>query len=171
MGNKITRSKIETYAYGNILEVIDNRSNIADPRDVGGTKIRRFVYDADPFVESLNFSHFPYIVLDLPTVDYEDTTVNAKHKRALWKQDLMVATARRGSSNTYTDIGRTDMMNICDDIHETFNKETVKAALRLLNIFNLKIEKVDQDMTLIEGKDVYTATFEISYSVRLATSA
>lgn len=170
MGDKITRSKIESYAYGNILEVVDNRSNVADPRDVGGTKIRRFVYDSDPFVESLNFTFFPYIVLSLPTLSYANPTVDAKHKMIMWKQNLMVATARAGSSNSYTDIGRTDMLNICDDLSETFNSEAIKAALRLLNIYNLEINKIDQDVTLIEGKDVYTATFEISYSVRLATS-
>ena len=67
MTAKITYDTIETNAFNNLFELIDNRSNIPDPRDPDNQKIRRFVYDSDPFEKSIEGAPLePYIVQPSP---------------------------------------------------------------------------------------------------------
>ena len=61
MTTTLTKSNIESAAHNNVLELIDTRANIADPRDPEGKKTRQFVYDVDPFLTGIKFNQFPYI--------------------------------------------------------------------------------------------------------------
>lgn len=172
MGSKITYGTIESQAYSNIFEVLDNRSYVVDPRDPGARKLRKFVYDSDPFIDSLNSDLMPYIVLSLPVASAaEDQVLDTKSGRVSWTHEITVVTTRYGSSNSTIDVGKTDMLNICDDIIQTFNSKTVRDSLRALEIAFVRIRKTGTDVTTINGKDVYTSAFELSYQRRITISS
>jgi hypothetical protein len=172
MGTIITKSNIESAAYSNIFDVLDDRSNINDPRNSGNTaKVRQFVYDYDPFHKSLDFGLFPYMILELPVVMYSRTSGDGKTKDIQWKNTIRLRSARDGAGNSTSDIGRSDALAICDDINETFNSEAIKQSLRALNMKDIKLEQLGQSMDVIDMKYVYESEFSITYITRLTVSA
>lgn len=167
----VTYDKLHTNAHTNILAILDNRNNVVDPRSPNSTVVtRQFVYDSDPFLKAVNFSGFPYILLEFPTITLSKVSVNGVSKEVRWKQRITVRTARDGSANTREGVGRTDMMNICDDILQTFNSETIKQSLRVVNVFELKMEIVDTDTIATKDKEVYETTFELEYFTRMTVT-
>ena len=168
----ITKTTIESNAYTNIYNVLNNRSNIDDPRNSGNTSntIRRFIYDYDPFHMSVNFRQFPYIILFLPELTYSATSTNGKLKNFEWRHRIIVRTASEGSQDQITDRGRTDMLNISDDINETFNKESVKQSLRALNIYKIEFNKIRYSTLVVDNKPVYESEYQLLYMLRLTVS-
>ena len=169
--NAITYKKLESYAYENILSIIDTRTNVGDPKDPGNTKSRPFVYNADPNTKGLNFGDYPYIRLSFPTLELTNTTADGKHKKVMWTQRIIVRSMKDGSGNSTTNQGRTDLFNICDDLNETFNSVTVSNQLKLVNMTFMDLKKVNTDTTVIDQQTEYEAEYELTYWVRMITSA
>lgn len=173
MGTQITYDKVESTAYSNMFDVVNNRSYISDPRHAGNTSntIRTFVYDSDPFMKSLNFADMPYMILTFPTLESQSQSADAKYKLLRWKHTLIVRTARDGASNSTVNTGRTDMLNICDDIMQTFNSTAVKTILQGLNMTGIQIAKVSATTDVLDQKQVYESSYEIQYDYRLRVVA
>lgn len=177
MGSVITSSNIESQAYSNLLEVLDNRSNVADPRSSGMTNAavqkRPFVYDSDPFERAINFSDMPYIILELPVLEdvEESHSMDGKYENRIWRHRIIVRTKREGSSNVLTDRGRTDMLAIGDDLQETFKSRTVRDALAVFNMRSVVLEKLrTASFALDNSKDIYESEYQIEYSTRIQVS-
>jgi len=175
MGNVITYDKIESYAYSNILSIIDNRSYIVDPKrkDMtnASTQKRKFVYDKDPFMKSINFDDMPYIILELPRISDDAHSVNGKYENVIGTQRIVVRTKIDGASNVDVDTGRSDMLDICDDLQQTFKNITRREELAGWNMRNVVLTKVRVDTYAIDAvKDIYESEYEISYSTRIAVS-
>ena len=165
----ITSSTIESNAYANIYGIMNNRSNIADPRGSSAEE-RPFIVDSDPLVKSLEFSDYPIIILELPTLEYSREAEDGKRKFIKWIHNITVRTARDGSAGNRVDVGRSDMLAICDDINETFNSLSVRKELHGLNIRKVKIEKVGTDTLAVSQNQLYEATYELTYEIRLQVS-
>jgi len=164
----ITKSKIATNAHTNIFSYVNNRNYITDPRHPSSTTTQRdFIYDYDPILKDPNFGDFPFIVVNLPTIDYGKTSSNGKVKWITWTQQLVVRTMRSGSGNTYLN---TDMLDIVDDLHGMFNNETVKSALRLLNMYKMVIKEIDNDMGSFQDRTVLESIHELTYNTRMTVS-
>ena len=168
----LTRSKIKSYSHSAILDILNQRSNIDDPKRSGNTTQKRdFIFDTLPLHKAYDFSLFPYLYIQFPKVSYRSASLDGKYKFIGFVQKLIVRTARRGSSNSDDDLGKTDMLNITDDIHETFNSEQTKAILRALNLYKIEIVEDAYDEYVVEGKDVFETNYTISYETRLQVSA
>jgi len=174
MVTKVTYETIESQPFNNIFEIIDTRSNIADPRDVEGKKIRKFVYDSDPFSRSIDFNLLPYIIVEIPKTEdvRENTSINGEHHLFRWSHRIVVRTARNGSANQQEDIGRTDMFNICNDLRKTFNSNSIKKSLKDVGIINISLNKTSQDtLTDSSGNEIYEAEFMLEYEYRMKVVA
>lgn len=166
---RITKSTIESVAYNNIYETVNTRTYVADPRDPGNTGNREFVYDSDPFLKSISFSGMPYIILELPdSVEPSQESLSSSKQRVEWKQRIIVRTVKDGSSGTRANQGRTDILNIGDDLNETFNNDTVEYDLGSTGMFHLKLVKVGFTTDVIDQQTVYESEYELTYSMRLA---
>jgi len=171
MASAISKTTIESNAYNNIFEVIDTRSNVADPRDSEGKKLRTFLYDADPFALSLGFSDYPYIVLEFPSIVQSKETVDGKHKNVKWRHTIIIRTARKGSGCSGTaDTGRTDLFSISDDLIETFNKVSVRQPLLINGLKLINLDKVSSDTPNIDTVPLYEAVYELTYEQRMKVS-
>ena len=170
----IDKTNIESASYNNIFAVVDNRSYIVDPRrkdmTSATTQKRTFVYDSDPFIKAILFKDMPYIVLELPMLEYEHWSTDGKYKDINWRQKIVIRTAREGASNVGTDTGRTDMFEICDDLQETFNKDSIKNTLGGSNIRKLNLSKVNTFTDVIDGREVYESEYTLEYYTRLQVS-
>lgn len=177
MGSVINYTNIESKAYSNIFEIVDDRTKIVDPKRKSMTNAsvqkRMFVYDSDPFEKSINFDDLPYIILELPVISDspESHSVDSTKSNISWTQKIVVRTKRESSSKVDVDRGRTDILDICDDLFQTFNSRTVKDSLYGFNMKHLTISKVRQDVYAMNTNDIYEAEFELKFSSRLAVSA
>jgi len=166
--NRIVYNKLESYAHENVLAYLDNKDYINDPSDPMGVRI--FVYDSDPFHKG-QFSGFPYIVSQFPTIEQSKVSSDGKTKMVEWKHRITVRTSRDGRANARSGVGRTDLLNISDDIFETFNSETRKQELRDLNMFFITITKVNTNTLNLDNMEVYENEYELTYSSRIGVSA
>lgn len=175
MTSKVVYNKLESYAYSNVFDLINTRTNITDPHDPENKKLRTFVYDSDPFEQAIDFNLVPYIVLTLPTIEYTDgkmgKSLDTEHKRISWKQMIIVRTTRHGSSNSAADVGRTDMLNICDDLHETFNSASRRDDNASMSMSNFNITKTSTDTVVLNGAEYYESEFELTYDTRIKVVA
>lgn len=160
-------STIESAPDSNIRAVMDDRNNIADPRGSSASH-RPFVYDSDPLQKGYAFGDFPYIVLELPTIEYMKQSVDGRHSFIGWKHRITVRTARDGSGGNRIDTGRTDMQSIADDMHQTFNSRAIRDSLRNYGIIKIKLDKDSSDTLTIDQKYVYEAVYTLSYENRMA---
>jgi len=167
----LTKSTLESNSYANIYSIFSTRTNIADPRGSSSESQRQMIYDSDPFEKGLNFGNLPYIILPMATVAYTRFSSDGKVKTITWTHRVVVRTVRGGSSGGSTDAGRTDMLAMTDDIHETCNNETIKQQLRDLGMGNLELEKIDSDTGIISQRRIYETVFELSYQERMAVSS
>ncbi len=170
MVSTITRSTINSNAFANVLEIINTRTNIADPRDPDNVGSRKFIYDSDPFNTAIDSDGMPYIFVDLPITTYETESANGKVKFLNWKHRIVVRTARRGASKSIIDVGRTDLLNISDDLEETFNKVSIRETLAVANMKMINIDQVSSDVIIVEEDELYEAEFELTYQTRMVTS-
>jgi arginyl-tRNA synthetase len=104
-------------------------------------------------------------------IEQSNTSVDGKSKNVTWRQKITVRAARDGSVNTRTNVGRTDMMSINDDLFKTFNSETVKVILRTYNQFQVELTKVNTSSVSYNEKEVYEAEFELKYYTRIEVSS
>ena len=166
----ISYTTIESSSYNNVYSAMNDRNNIADPRDPDGKNIRMFLYDFDPFHLSINFADMPYVILELPQIEYIRMSLHGKRKGILFKHRIVVRTARRGAGNTRnTDVGRTDMLTITDDLHQMFNGMTQRDRFRILNMVKVKLTKISTDTLSVDGKYMYESVFELEYESPLLT--
>lgn len=163
-------SNLDSYSHENILAYVDNRSNVRDPRGQGTLKDRQFVYDTDPLMKSLSYSGMPYIVVEFPAIEDSQPTADGKHKRVDFKSKIIVRAARDGASNSRTGQGRTDMLQISDDLFKLFNSMTKKKELALLGINEITLKKIAVDTLTIMEKECYEWIYDLNYWCRMVTS-
>ena len=172
MASKITYSTIESNSYNTIFEYLNNRNYIKDPRNASSSQnVRVFVYKTDPFHKSINFSQFPYIVLEPPRIEKINPTGDGRNKLVTWTYRIIVRASKNGASNYGNDVGFDDMQAIADDLFETFNSKARKRELTVLNVLNVNIDKINTEVLVIDQKTVYEWTFELTHSTRIYLSA
>jgi hypothetical protein len=168
MTTKINYSNLESAAWDNIYAILNNRTYIADPRN---RPSGAFIYDADPILtKSFGFNGYPYIVEELPTIEFSHNSEDGRYKQVVWKQKLLVRTARDGSANTRTDVGRSDIFAINDDLFQTFNSLAVRDVLARNEVSNVTLNKTGASNPIIDQKYTYEATYELTYNQRFLLS-
>lgn len=163
----ITKDSIESEAWNNVYAIVNNRSNVPDPRKDNG---RVLVHDSDPFNLSLDFSGMPYMILEMPKQEYSKISLDGKHKHVGWQFKITIRTAKEGSSGSRPDTGRKDMFTITDALQKTFNSETIKASLRQLNMFKFNLKKQSSESTSINQKAMYEAIYTLDCETRIQVS-
>ena len=172
MAQVLSLGKLETNSYTNLLEQMNLRSNIADPKDPVGKGTRQFIYDYDPFHISIDFSYLPYVIVELPTLEYGMTVSNGKRKELNFKHRITVRTNRVHSGNrNIVDNGRIDMLNITDDMNQMFNSDAVRQVFRNNDMYKFNLTKISTDTYPVDGNYIYEALFELEYKAPLITTS
>ena len=174
MTDTITYDQIERYEYDNLFELVDNRTNVPDPRNRPSTK--PYVYDYDPLdsvEESVDFNVFPHIVVGLPfEVSESNKSVSGSIKRYTWKHTITVRASRRGAGNNKPAAkGRNDMNDISSSLHKFFNTPSIRKSFRDVKMENIVFNKISSDTNVYNSTEYYEAEFELEFSVRLTVIA
>jgi hypothetical protein len=167
----IDKTKIKSQADKNVRSVMDNRSNIADPRDPDNVKRRPLIYDTDPFDRNISFEGVPYIILKMPIVVQGQKSVGGKKGWIMWEHEIIVRAAKQGASNSLEDKGRTEYLQLCDDLVETWESRSIIQSLKVKNMHLFKLEELNSDQGVINNVDVYESTYRLSYRTRMTVSS
>lgn len=174
MTSTITYDSLEKKAYDNLYELLDDRTNIPDPRN--RSKSERFVYDYDPLdsiTTSVRASDFPHIILfPLSSLTQSNESVNGTKKRYSWMTRIIVRAVRRGASGADRSLGRNDLNTISDSLHKFFNTLSDRNALSDIRMRNVRFNKVASDVGVIDGSTEFVESeFELGFSVRMGVVA
>jgi hypothetical protein len=172
MTTKIAYNNVASVSFTNILDIIDTRANVNDPRDIENKKIRKFVYSLDPFETSVDFNLMPFIVVDFPTMTFSKVSADSKYKTIVWNLIITTRCARNGSSNQTSELGVSDSQNIADDLFTTFNSNTILGTLNQYNIRNISFNKTRSDtFSSDSGQTIIEEKFELIYTTRIKVTA
>ena len=174
MTNAITYDKLERYEYDNLFELIDNRTNVPDPRNRPSTS--KYVFDYDPLdtvEETVDFRIFPHIVVGMAFDMIESNkSVNGEKKRYTWRHIITVRSTRRGAGNNKpASQGRTDILDIGSSLHEFFNTPSIRKSFRDVKMENIRFVKTSSDTISFNSTEYYESTYELEFSVRLKVIA
>jgi len=170
--NTLTKSKLKSYSYNNVFDVINNRSNIPDPKNPNNIT-RKFVFKNDPWSKGSDYDGYPYIIVRRPKISYDNVSADGKTKNIGFEFSITVRTAIEGAMNEHKDsTGVTNMDDIQDDLEEVFNDETIKQSLRLLNMFSFDLSTDDDDEFIDSNKKhVFQSEFTLKCSTRFMVSS
>lgn len=166
----ITKSTLLTSPDSTILSIVNNRANIADPRDIAGAGRRKFIYRKEPNHKSRDFSEFPYIILQRPSLTQERRGADGKSKYLLWTQQIIVRAVDSSRAGEANSLAHSQILAITDDLFETFNSETIKASLRGDGIYNLELIHISTSDPILEMQEVFEYEFELTYQTRMRVS-
>ena len=167
----ITTANIHSQPHKNVYVVINNRSNVADPRNLNSNSNRKFVYLIDPFHKGTTFNDTPYVVVRRPRQEYSHISIDGKEKQINWTQRIIVRTSYSGAANQQDGTGLDDSWNICDDLEQTFNSETIKQSLRNVRMYKMNLELMDEDDPTIQDDHMVETEYGLSYETRIVVSS
>lgn len=171
MTNVITYNKLERYAYDNIYELINTRSNIPDPRNRPSSQTLVYKYDPlDSVNAQINGMAFPHIVLSpVQGLVASQESTRGSTKRYTWTQSIIVRSLRFGASGSNPETGMNDLNSLSDSITSYFNSAAGKNALSDLKIRNIKLTKVSSTPNMYDALEYYETEFQLTYNVRINT--
>ena len=167
----IAYNKLKSNAHNNILDYVNNRSYIVDPRDIQGNKRRTFVYETDPFPVKVDFDMFPSVILKFPIIVKTSVSADGEVKIVMWKHMIVVRSGYEQDTNSPYKQGKNYFIDICDDLEELFNNRTRINELRALGHEFIKLTEIETDDVIVNGKNVIETVYELTYSKRLSVVA
>jgi len=159
----ISKSNLFTESWTNIYNIINTRSNVADPT---GSTSRKFVYSRVPNIKA-NFQGFPYIVLNQPSISMNRASVNAKRKNVIYALEIEVHTSDKFQNGSINGAGQTHLNQISDDLYETFNSSTIRSSLSALGIENINITTNNVDIDTEHEEIVWIRGFTLNFNNKL----
>lgn len=125
---RVSYSTLSSQPWQNVYDVVNTRTNVADPLSISG---RKFVYSfREPDVNATGFQGFPYVIVKSPSYSPSRQTVNRKSAQQDFVCELEIVTCDRGR-NENDALGPAQMAAITDDVLQTFSDVTIRNSLRL----------------------------------------
>lgn len=162
----VDKENLHSASYVAIFNIIDDRTNIADPRSPSGGRI--FVYDFDPFITSYDFSGYPYIYLAMPRTLEQHKSVDHGSREIVWSQRIIIRSSKDGAGHSGQHLGREDILQISDDLNKTFYSSDIRADMRDDNLLFMSINQSQEPTDIdVDGDTVFESVFELMYRQRI----
>lgn len=163
----VTKSNLITQSYANLYNLINTRTNVANPIDPSGT--RKLVYEREPNEKNYEFKGYPIIILRRPTLDPSEPSLDGKQKNISWEFEIEIRCSNK--IRNWEGYGAKWVDEITDDILETINDDTNKRALRAYGMEE-PMPSVDDQDEIDLGKDtLFVARITIPFSRVLGVSS
>lgn len=167
----LDRTNLYTQSFWNFFNLINNRSNVIDPKDAQGG--RKFVYAHEPNL-GRGFDGYPLIFMN-PANVVRDEMQTADDLNAQISGTAVIeirSTDAFFRDNTAADPhgkGLTWIDQISDDIIQTFNSQSNRNTLRENNIGFVRLTSGNVDYVPVNGETVYIREFTINFKCPLLT--
>lgn len=170
MADRVTYSNIFSAPRANIVALIDNKSNVADPI-TSVSEFRKWIYSRDPDVKSNNFKGFPLIIIHASDFGTEEQgSCDMKSKPVDWSTEIEILTCDRGYGSK-DGMGMSHMDSISDDIATTLFNAANRQTLQSNGLFNLTFTSSSITPEIIGEQLVYRRAFVVNLKTRLRVSA
>lgn len=166
----LSNSNLYSQTFWNIFNLINNRSNVADPVDATGS--RKFVYAHEPESESRNFDGYPLIVINPASISRGERHTG-DDKNAEINGELVVEV--RSSDNYFRRKTATDnegkglsfLDSMSDAVLQTLNNVTNRGTLRGNNIGFVIVESRGVEYVPVKGDLIYVREFIVTTKTAL----
>ena len=163
MANKVDYSNLLSESWQNVYDLVDNRSNVADPLTSNTGQKRKFVYSREPGMKKLDYKGFPYIVIYPSSLDFGDiTTCNGQKKDVNFTIQIDVRSNDSGYGNN-DGKGLQHNDAISDDVMTLFNSSTARKTLRTNGLFFSTPTVSGVNIIEDESTKIYTRTFILTF--------
>ncbi len=127
---RVTKSNLFSESWNNVFNLVNTRSNVADPISVTASQFRKFVYSREPDVKSADFGGYPFIIVNASQATIEPKqSHDRKSSFVSWIIEIEVVASDRGvGSNDGKGLVHADA--ISDDLFEAFNSVTNRDSLK-----------------------------------------
>ena len=170
MADRITYNNIFSGPRANLLALIDNKTNVADPT-TSSSEYRKWIYSRDPDIKSANFKGFPIIIIHSSDFGSEELgSCDMKSKNVNWSVEIEILTSDRGYG-AEDGKGMTHMDAISDDIATTLMNVTNRKTLQSNSLFNLTFTSSNITQEVMGEELVYRRSFTVELKTRLKVSA
>ena len=157
----ITKSNIFSQVHANIFNLINNRSNVADPNDETGK--RKFVYTREPNYMARNFAGYPLIII--PDAEYGQGKKTADASAAFVTDviDIIIENQDKISDNTGDPRGRQTVYQIANSVIEVLNDKSNSATLRNNGLRHLNPVSTDFEFAEIDDQPSFRRTISLIF--------
>ena len=157
----IDYSKLFSQSHANIYNLLNTRSNIADPT---GIRDRKFVYVREPRAMATDFNDYPVIIVE--PIDMTQVNADVKGDNPFITYTVMV---RVWSADTTKDVrgnpsAAETMNNISNDIVKTINAN--RTTLRGYGMYNFEITDTDSSWEEVNEQMVFMREFTLEFRQR-----
>jgi len=165
----LDRTNLYSQVQINIFNLLNNRSNVVDPRDSTGN--REFLLAHEPDFER-GFQLFPVVVVnpantsmgDLRLGDDKTANVLGEIIIEVWSTDTFFR------NKTTTDVhgkGLTYLDAISDDVMQTLNSVANRNTLRANNIGGIRVETRGTDFRDLDDEKLWVREIAVTFDSRL----
>ena len=170
MADRITYSNMFSGPRANILALIDDKSNVADPV-TSSSEYRKWIYSRDPDIKSNNFTGFPILIIHSSEFETEEHgSCDMKSKPVNWSTEIEIITSDRGYGSE-DGKGMTHMDAISDDIGTTLLNVANRKTLQSNSLFNIIFTSSSITQEVMGETLVYRRSFTVELKSRLRVSA
>lgn len=152
----------------NIFDVVDNRSNVADPV-TASTEKRKFVYEREPNTKAAGFAGYPCVIVHPAELTMGKKSADAKKAWIDWSVEVEIVTSDRGGPGQQGQ-GAAQMNAISDDVMQSFTDRTILNTLKANNIELVKPDVTDVSIDDLEETLVFRRSFLLSFRTRMTVS-
>ena len=168
---QVTYATLFSEPRNNVLNLIDNRTNVADPLTSSSGK-RKFIYSRFPDAKSTDFKGYPFIVLRSTDLDTEvpESSADGKSKFVNFDIDIEIYT----SDTAYGSLsgkGLVHMEAISDDVVETLNNITNRKNLKALGLAFAMVQPTAISEQIIKNQNVYKRIIPMTFRNKMQVSA
>lgn len=154
-------------SHANIYNLINTRSNVADPDDSTGA--RKFVYVREPKKMSRGFLGYPLIIIPSFSMSQVKASVDTTMAFIMYDLIIRVWTQDKTSDSLGNPAGAEQLDTISEDIVETINAN--RKDLINYGMAHFEINDSDFDYDDVDGKTIYMREFTMSFKKRLQVTA
>jgi hypothetical protein len=167
---RITYTNLFSEARNNIVSLLSNKSNVADPT-TASSEFRKWIYAREPDVKSSDFKGYPFIIIH--PVDFENDeggSVDGKSKFVSWEIEIEIVASDRGYGGQ-DGKGLTHIDAVSDSIAQTLADMTNRKTLQTQAMYFARFTS-SQVVTEDIGEElVYRRSFILEFRSRIQVSA
>lgn len=170
MADQVTRSNLFSESRNNVVALINDTSNVADPIATS-SEFRKHIYSREPDVKASDFKGYPFMIINPTDVDIgEGGSLDGKIKPVEWFIECEIVTSDRGYGNKDGQ-GLTHMDSISNSIMSTMLNMTNRITLSNNSMKFSRPETTSVTTDVLQNELVYRRSIMLPFKSRIAVSS
>jgi|TARA_R100000501_G_scaffold17331_1_gene32143 hypothetical protein len=156
---RVNSTNLVRQSFANVYNLINTRSNVADPADSTGA--RKFVYVRMPNLGRA-FQGFPFVVVNRVMPMKRKGTTSLTKSIVDYNFTIMIYTQDSSSDSLGNPSGADQADTITDAVRETLDSASNRKTLITQGMSQIEYE-VDSDVDELDGRTVFVTEFDVNF--------